>query len=1311
MRPGDVIADRFEIEASAGAGGMGQVYRARDRRSGEVVALKVLLDAYSLQHGRFSREAQVLAELRHPGIVRYVAHGVTPTGEQYLAMEWLKGEDLASRLERGVLTVEETVELGRRVAEALSVVHARGVVHRDLKPGNLFLVERDIERVKVLDFGVARIGDATPMTTVGDALGTPGYMAPEQARSGQVVDARADVFALGCVLFECLTGAPVFAGAHAIAVLAKIVFEAAPRLRHRRFDIPPLLDALCARMLAKDRDERPEDGAAVAAALSALGMDTPPPTGELSASLSIPPSSLTGSERRVLSVVLLGRDRSRPSGVPGEPAEEPLEEVVETHGGALALLADGSAIVTIAGAARVATDQAAQAARCALALRALPHERPMVLATGRAEVAGRLPVGELIDQAARMLARLTLASPGASSRATARPVAIDDVTAGLLDARFDVEEGALSLELSGEHEVAEGARTLLGKPTPCVGRDRELALLEASVGRSIEEGTAGVVLVTAAAGMGKSRMRYELIRRLRERDEAVEIWIARGDPLTAGSAFGLLAQALRGAIGIREGEPLSIRRRRLSDRVAARFSGDPGAEGRIAAFLGELVGTPLSDEDNVQLRAARRDPLLMGDQIRRAFEEFLAAECAAQPVLLVLEDLHWGDLPTVKLIHAALRNLCDQPFCVLSLARPEVHTIFPDLWAGCSVQSVRLGELGRKAAERLCRLALGDEVSAETVRATVERADGNAFFLEELIRAVAHGEGGALPETVLSMVQVRLEGFDPEARRVLRAASIFGETFWEGGVSALLASAEVAGWLSFLEVQEVISLREEATRFPGEVEYAFHHTLVQEAAYGMLTARDREVGHQLAGAWLEQAGEQEAGLLGEHFERGGEPGRALVWYRRAAEQALEGDDLGEALRWTARVTGGALPGDDADAAIKEELGLICRIEAEAHRLRGELPVAEARAREAMRLLPRGRAPWFAAVSEVAILCGQLGHTAELIAIGVELRDLWSPEAESAQIIATAWTAAQLAYRGEYALVDELLERLSTDARDTRDPQARARILRAQVIRAGVRGDAGRRIALGVEAVEQFVVAGDRRNACSARINLAFGQAQIGAWEEAERQLREALAVAERMGIPTLVAHAQHNLGLVLAHRGALPEALAVEREALERYTAHGDTRLFGSSRTYLALIVAQMGDLSLAEQEATRAALDLEGAPSPQAYALAIRAKVKLAQGRSAEALVDAGKASQMLRDLGGLEEGESLVRLVYAEALYATGQIEEALAALAAARGRVLALANKIVDPALRRSFLERMPDNARTLELSRAWLREEGDADLLLP
>src|SRR5262245_36740079 len=230
MRQGEVIAGRFELERRVGSGGMGEVFWAQDRDSGGIVAVKVLHGTHASAGARFLREAKVLAELSHPGIVRYVDHGTAASGELYLAMEWLSGEDLAERLTRAPLTVEETVTMVTRAAEALAAVHARGIVHRDLKPSNLFLVERDVAQVKLLDFGIAWLPSWTRMTQTGALVGTPAYMAPEQARSAAQLDARADVFALGCVLFECLSGRPAFTGANVMAILAKILLDEVPRL-------------------------------------------------------------------------------------------------------------------------------------------------------------------------------------------------------------------------------------------------------------------------------------------------------------------------------------------------------------------------------------------------------------------------------------------------------------------------------------------------------------------------------------------------------------------------------------------------------------------------------------------------------------------------------------------------------------------------------------------------------------------------------------------------------------------------------------------------------------------------------------------------------------------------------------------------------------------------------------------------------------------------------------------------------------------------------------------------------------------------
>src|SRR5262245_23728914 len=205
---------------------MGTVYRARDTVAGGVVALKTLARIGERDAARFAREAAVLAELVHPGIVRYVAHGLTAEHEHYIVMEWIDGETLHARLARGRLAPEQALALARAVGDAIGAAHRRGVVHRDLKPINLIAPGGELARVKVLDFGIARhIAAAGLLTNTGTVVGTPGYMAPEQVRGETTIDARSDVFALGCVLYRALTGASAFGGDQGLAVLAKILVE------------------------------------------------------------------------------------------------------------------------------------------------------------------------------------------------------------------------------------------------------------------------------------------------------------------------------------------------------------------------------------------------------------------------------------------------------------------------------------------------------------------------------------------------------------------------------------------------------------------------------------------------------------------------------------------------------------------------------------------------------------------------------------------------------------------------------------------------------------------------------------------------------------------------------------------------------------------------------------------------------------------------------------------------------------------------------------------------------------------------------
>ncbi len=266
--PAPVMVGPWTLERPVGAGGMGVIYRARGA-DGRRVALKLLNVDARASRLRFEREATLLGRIDHPRVVRYIDHGATDDDRPWLVMEWLDGEDLASRLRRGPLQLEHALLLAREVAIGLGAIHRAGVVHRDVKPANLFLVGGALEDVRVVDLGVARSDTTqTRLTTTGSVLGTPHYMAPEQIQGQAGV--RADVYSLGACLWECIVGAPPFRGDTPGAVLQQVLFAPPPSLADARPELPPAIDALVGRLLAKDPARRPEDMEAVVLELSEL---------------------------------------------------------------------------------------------------------------------------------------------------------------------------------------------------------------------------------------------------------------------------------------------------------------------------------------------------------------------------------------------------------------------------------------------------------------------------------------------------------------------------------------------------------------------------------------------------------------------------------------------------------------------------------------------------------------------------------------------------------------------------------------------------------------------------------------------------------------------------------------------------------------------------------------------------------------------------------------------------------------------------------------------------------------------------------
>ncbi len=247
-----VVAGRYELEELVGSGGMASVYRAGDRLLERRVAIKILHEHFARDGDaveRFQREARAVAQLAHPNIVTVIDRG-EENGRPYIVFEYVEGETLKQRVQReGPLPVAEVITLGLEIARALEAAHARGVVHRDVKPQNVLLAEDG--RARVTDFGIARARDTEGLTLTGTILGTSDYIPPEQAR-GERTSESGDIYSLGVVLFELLTGDVPYTGETAVAVAMRHVRDPVPSVLERRADVPPRVDALVQRSLAKD---------------------------------------------------------------------------------------------------------------------------------------------------------------------------------------------------------------------------------------------------------------------------------------------------------------------------------------------------------------------------------------------------------------------------------------------------------------------------------------------------------------------------------------------------------------------------------------------------------------------------------------------------------------------------------------------------------------------------------------------------------------------------------------------------------------------------------------------------------------------------------------------------------------------------------------------------------------------------------------------------------------------------------------------------------------------------------------------------
>jgi len=275
VRPGTIVNDAYRIVRQIGEGAMGGIYEARQLRLDKRVAIKVLARELAVNGEallRFHREAEITSQLGHPNIITVFDFGTTEQGQPYLVMEFLEGEDLADRLSREKkLPLAGAVRINKQVASALAETHAKGVVHRDLKPANIFLSKIQGEDfAKILDFGISKVRAAsTALTNASTLMGTPMYMAPEQAKGETELDHWTDQWALACIAYEMLTGRPPFIGDDTAALLYMVVHEDPPPPSQINGDLPAEIDHVIKRALDKDQEQRFPHVTAFARALEA----------------------------------------------------------------------------------------------------------------------------------------------------------------------------------------------------------------------------------------------------------------------------------------------------------------------------------------------------------------------------------------------------------------------------------------------------------------------------------------------------------------------------------------------------------------------------------------------------------------------------------------------------------------------------------------------------------------------------------------------------------------------------------------------------------------------------------------------------------------------------------------------------------------------------------------------------------------------------------------------------------------------------------------------------------------------------------
>ena len=908
------VIGHFAILERLGQGGMGVVYRARDTNLDRLVALKFLppqLDADEDATRRFMQEARTAARLDHPNICTIHEISTLDDGRSFIAMSYYEGGTLDALRSGGRTTPGEAVSLGTQIARGLGAAHAAGIVHRDIKPANLLLTAGGV--LKILDFGIAKLS-GVDLTKTGGTLGTVAYMSPEQVR-GEPVDGRADIWALGVVMYELCAGERPFVGLDPAAVLHSILQQDPPTLSQLAPDIPTDLSDLIAGCLAKDPQARPQTANEVVEMLSGMSAegaaielpeleeDDRAEAGEGERDTASEPQTTTlaeGGERRQATILwgeMAGRSALEESLSPEESVRliercrEAMNEVVSEVGGVVNMNS-GDRLQALFGIPSAHEDDATRAVRAAAELCGRIEAATSAAAssqgvglrcgvdTGRTVVR----VDTTGSYTYRVMGGPAERSIRLAGQAEAGQVLVSEDARRLVDPFFDFEDaGELPgrgddqptaiFRVTGETGVQTRleAAAVVGL-TALTGRDSELRVLE-QASQAAATGEGRFVTIVGEAGVGKSRLLYEFDQRI----DGGRFDVVSGRCQSFGGDVPYLPfiDVLRDRLQLTEFEGEETEAL-VSERVR---SIAPELDDFTPFYL-QLLS--IGDEDQALQEA------IGGEQLRVGLVESLSAlltlGAQSQPTIVLLEDWHWVDAASKQVLRQLREMGSAYPLLVVVTTRPETGQ---DWGSDTGHVPIVLGPLTLDDSAAMVRSALGAiEVPEPVTRFLHDRAGGNPFFLEELCQALREDETlrvergrvavtGSLdtlelPDTVHGVVRTRLDRLDGAERRLLRYASVVGREF-AGDVlkRAMGDDLEVEQGLDRLRELGIV---QQIRVVPSPV-YRFKHTLTQEMAYDGLLERQRTELHGAVGDAIEalqpERVDEQLDRLAEHSRKPG----------------------------------------------------------------------------------------------------------------------------------------------------------------------------------------------------------------------------------------------------------------------------------------------------------------------------------------------------------------------------------------------------------------------------------------------------------